>query len=298
MQGQSSNIQLQQIKDSITSGSGVNLYMLRIDLIHPFISGNKIFKLKYNLEEARQQNKHTLLTFGGAFSNHIAATAAAGKEFGFKTIGIIRGEKYENLNPTLKFAVENGMELHYVSREEYKSKHTESFINSLNRQFSDFFLIPEGGANIPGIKGCKEITNSVKIPYDVVACACGTGTTLTGIILNLKEHQKALGFQMLKGENYINNEIKNWLKQSGEADKNNWEINENYHFGGYAKRGPELISFIENFEMENGIPLDFIYTGKMMFGIYDMIKKGFFKRGATIIALHTGGLQGNEGFNK
>jgi 1-aminocyclopropane-1-carboxylate deaminase len=297
MQEQSSDIPLQQIDDSITSKYGVKLYMLRTDLNHPFISGNKLFKLKYNLEEAKKQNKDTILTFGGAFSNHIAATAAAGKEYGFKTIGIIRGDKSEILNPTLEFASKQGMQLYYISREEYRNKHTADFINSLNEKFSNFYLIPEGGANILGIKGCIEITDLIDVPFDVVISPCGTGTTLAGIILSLKKNQKAIGFQVLKGENYIRNEVENWIRQYGEAEKSDWEINENYHFGGYAKRTEELIRFVETFERENGIPLDFIYTGKMTFGIYDMIKKGHFKRGETIVAIHTGGLQGNAGFD-
>lgn len=298
MQGQSYDIPLQQINDSIVAEYNIKLFVLRTDLNHPLISGNKLFKLKYNVGEARKQNKKMLLTFGGAFSNHIAATAAAGREYGFKTIGLIRGDKLENLNPTLRFASEQGMELHYISRKDYRNKNSEQFINSLNSRFSDFYLIPEGGANALGIKGCKEIKNYIEIPFDIIACPCGTGSTLTGIILSLKGTQRAIGFQILKGDNYIRQEVKNWLYKFGQKEENNWEINENYHFGGYAKRSEELISFMKDFEKENNIPLDFIYTGKMMFGIYDLIKKGFFKRGETIIIVHTGGLQGNSGFDK
>jgi 1-aminocyclopropane-1-carboxylate deaminase len=298
MQAPSSDIQLQQIRDSFISGSGVNLYMLRIDLNHPWISGNKLYKLKYNLEEAGSQNKDTILTFGGAFSNHIAATAAAGRECGFNTIGIIRGDKMDDLNPTLKFAEKNGMKLHFVSRDEYRKRSDPGYLSSLRNLFPDFYLIPEGGANIPGIRGCMEITDLIKIPFDVITCACGTGTTLTGIITSLKDDQRAIGFQVLKGQNYIRNEINNWLFQLKENDGQAWDVEENYYFGGYAKRDPGLISFIEKFESENEIPLDFIYTGKMMFGIYDMIKSGRFEQGQTIIAVHTGGLQGNAGFNR
>lgn len=296
MAGQTFDIPLQQIQDTVTKKHKINLYVLRTDLNHKYISGNKLFKLKYNIEEAKRQGKETLLTFGGAYSNHIAATAAAGKEAGLKTIGMIRGDKLEVLNPTLQFAKECGMELHYVSREEYRNKDTIEFTNSLHQKFFNFFLIPEGGANELGIKGCKEILDHINIPFDTVCCACGTGTTLTGIILSLKNEQKALGFQILKAENYIRSEIENYLKQFNERDKNNWQINEDYHFGGYAKHKPELIDFIERFEKENNIPLDFIYTGKMMYGIYDLIQKDFFKPSQTIIAIHTGGLQGNQGF--
>lgn len=298
MPKQTFDIPLHQIHDAVTTKHKVNLYVLRTDLNHKNISGNKLFKLKYNIEEAKRQNKNTLLTFGGAYSNHIAATAAAGKEYGLKTIGIIRGDKLDVLNPTLQFAIEQGMELHFVSREDYKNKSTSSFINSLDQQFSNFFLIPEGGSNKLGIKGCEEILNYINIPFDTVCCACGTGTTLTGIILGLKNGEKALGFQVLRSEGYIKSEIEKWLGLFEEGNKNNWIINEDYHFGGYAKRKPELIEFMDQFEKENSIPLDFIYTGKMMFGIYELIKNGFFKKNETIIAIHTGGLQGNQGFLK
>jgi 1-aminocyclopropane-1-carboxylate deaminase len=298
MQGQSSDIPLQQIKDKITLKYNVDLYVLRLDLNHSFISGNKLFKLKYNLEQAKRSHKNTLLTFGGAYSNHIAATAAAGKEYGFKTVGIIRGEATSVLNPTLKFAREQGMELHFASREKYRQKEDPAFIDLMFPEYSDSYIIPEGGANILGIEGCKEIPGLIKIPFDTIACPCGTGTTLTGIILGLKENQKALGFQVLKGENYIRNEVESWLNKFSVPANDNWKINENYHFDGYAKRSPELISFVDDFENENDILLDYIYTGKMMYGIYDLIKKGFFEKGKTIIAVHTGGLQGNKGFDK
>jgi 1-aminocyclopropane-1-carboxylate deaminase len=296
MPKQTFDIPLHQIHDAVTAKHKINLYVLRTDLNHEYISGNKLFKLKYNIEEAKRQNKNTLLTFGGAYSNHIAATAAAGKEYGLKTIGIIRGDKLVVLNPTLQFAIEQGMELHYVSREEYRNKYAKEFSISLNQKFSNFYLIPEGGSNELGIKGCKEILNYINIPFDIICCACGTGTTLTGIILGLKTAEKALGFQVLKSEGYIKSEIEKWLDLFEERNKNNWKINEDYHFGGYAKRKPELIAFMDRFEKENNISLDFIYTGKMMYGIYDLIEKGYFKENETIIAVHTGGLQGNLGF--
>ncbi|MCE3279524.1 MAG: 1-aminocyclopropane-carboxylate deaminase [Bacteroidetes bacterium] len=303
MQGHSFDIPLVQIKDEITENHEVKLYILRTDLNDPFISGNKLFKLKYNLEKAAKENKESILTFGGAFSNHIAATAAAGNKYGFKTIGIIRGEKTEELNPTLKFAQEQGMELYYVSRESYGLKDSPDFLSNLQfsnsqiLQFTNSFIIPEGGSNELGIKGCKEITDHIKIPFDVVCCPCGTGTTFSGIILSLKKDQSALGFQVLKGKNYLKGEVESWLKKIDYSDNGNWEMNEDYHCGGYAKRSPELIGFISDFEKKHNIPLDFIYTGKMMYGIYDLIKKKYFKKGQTIVAIHTGGIQGNAGFN-
>jgi 1-aminocyclopropane-1-carboxylate deaminase len=289
-------IPLQHIDDAITRKHGIRLFVLRLDLNHSEISGNKLYKLKYNLQEAKKQNKKTLLTFGGAFSNHIAATASAGKEYGFKTIGIIRGDKLEKLNPTLQFATDCGMELRCVSREEYKNKNSLAFLNFLNQKFENFYLIPEGGSNELGVMGCKDIANNIPIDFDFICCACGTGTTMAGVTLSLKEKQTTIGFQVLKGEDYIKQEVQNWLKKFNATGQCNWMINEDYHFGGYAKIKPELIEFIDRFKNEHAIPLDYIYTGKMLFGIYDLIEKNFFTKGQTVIAIHTGGLQGNAGF--
>jgi 1-aminocyclopropane-1-carboxylate deaminase/D-cysteine desulfhydrase-like pyridoxal-dependent ACC family enzyme len=287
------SIPLHRLNDSITEKYKVNLYMLRTDLNHPYISGNKLFKLNYNLQEAKKLNKHTLLTFGGAFSNHISATAAAGKEYGFKTIGIIRGEEYTKLNPTLKFSSECGMQLHYVARSVYQNKkELYDFVNTLFIT-ENFYMIPEGGANELGVKGCKEITKFIDMDFDYITCPCGTGTTLAGIVQSLKSKQHVIGFQVLKSEGYVKDEVAKWLNG---ITNNSWSINEDYHFGGYAKIKKDLTAFINWFEQTNAIPLDYIYTGKMMFGIYDLIQKGFFKEKQTIIALHTGGLQGNKGF--
>ncbi len=288
-------IPLQKVNSDFIKSKEVELFVYRLDLNHPYISGNKMYKLKYNLEEAKKQKSKTLLTFGGAFSNHIAATAAAGKEQNFNTIGIIRGEEPSELNSTLKFAKECGMELHFVSRSLYQNK--EELNKYVSDNFSDknYYLIPEGGSNELGIKGCQEITKDIPIDFDIVCCPCGTGSTITGIILSLKEHQKAIGFQILKGEKYIQTEVENWLKHFNNQNKN-WEINEAFHFGGYAKLKPELLNFMLEFEKENAIPLDYIYTGKMMFGIIELIKNGKFKKGTKIAAIHTGGLQGNKGF--
>lgn len=312
MQFEPMNIPLQAINDAVTKSHGIRLFILRTDLNHPHISGNKLFKLKYNLLEAEKNGIKTLLTFGGAFSNHISATAAAGKEYGFNTIGIIRGEAYPELNPTLQFAVECGMELHYVSRILYRNK--KELYEYVNQQFSQerFYLIPEGGSNDLGVLGCKEITGYINTDFDYVCSPCGTGATIAGIIMSLKGNQKAIGFQILKAEGYIKNEVEEWLKKQpaiatasdfigseigtdSAIAQNNRSINEDYHFGGYAKNQTELTGFINWFEQTNHVPLDFIYTGKMMFGIYDMIGKGFFKKGETIVAVHTGGLQGNAG---
>ena len=261
-------VPLQKIADSHIEKYGVNLFILRLDLIHPTISGNKWYKLKYNLEEAKKQKKETLLTFGGAFSNHIAATAAVGKEFGFKTIGIIRGDELkEEENKTLRFAKECGMELHFVSREDYGEKKIPS---PLTQQLNNFYLLPEGGTNELAVKGCAEIISHINIPFDFVCSAVGTGGTIAGIISSLKENQKAIGFSVLKGGEFLKDEIRKFIPSPlppPEGDK--WEINTDYHFGGYAKHTLELLKFIADFEKQNNIPLEHVYTGKMMFAIYD-----------------------------
>lgn len=295
---ESKNSSIQKVQYSELINSGVSLFIKREDELHPFISGNKYRKLKYNLTEASKQNKHTLLTFGGAFSNHIAATAAAGFEHNFKTIGVIRGnelafnleEVFQN-NPTLKFAVEKNMKFHFVSRSDYRNKTSKDFIENLRQQFGDFYLVPEGGTNQFAVKGCEEILNEKDDVYDVICTSIGTGGTISGIINSVKKHQKVIGFPALKG-NFLQNEIKKYV-----TNTDNWSLNTKYHFGGYAKVSKELITFINNFKAETEIPLDPVYTGKMLFGIVDLIKNGFFKKGTKILAIHTGGLQGIEGMN-
>jgi 1-aminocyclopropane-1-carboxylate deaminase/D-cysteine desulfhydrase-like pyridoxal-dependent ACC family enzyme len=230
------------------------------------------------------------LTFGGAYSNHIVAVAAAGKEFGFKTIGIIRGEKTLPLNKRLQYVIDCGMQLHYISREEFKKLRETQFNNLITQKFSNCYLIPEGGSNELAIKGCKEIIGLVENDFDYICCSCGTGATFSGIALSKNKKQKAIGFQVLKAENYIKNEVKNWLTYFNAGNINDWIINENYHFGGYAKTNKALLQFVSDFENENKIIIEPIYTGKMFFGIYDLIKQDYFPKGAKILAVHTGGL--------
>ena len=266
--------------------------------MHPFISGNKYRKLKYNLIEAKKQEKTTLITFGGAYSNHIAAAAAAGSEFGFKTIGVIRGEELaDNLeevllnNPTLNFASKHNMQFHFVSRSAYREKTSQEFIDNLKQQFGDFYLVPEGGTNTFAVKGCEEILTKQDEIFNVICSSVGTGGTISGIINSTEKHQKTIGFSALKGD-FLQNEIEKYV-----LTNKNWSLNTDYHFGGYAKVSETLINFINKFKQETGIPLDPVYTGKMLFGIVDLIKKGYFENGTSILAIHTGGLQGIDGMN-
>lgn len=271
----------------------VKLYIRREDLIHPFVSGNKFRKLKYNLIEAKKQNHRTLLTFGGAYSNHIAAVAFAGKENGFKTIGVIRGDELESKihqNPTLNFCQDNGMKFVFVSREQYRLKSTEDFINNLKNDFDDFYLIPEGGTNDFAVKGCEEILSNEDQRFDYICCAIGTGGTISGIINSSTSSQKVLGFPSLKGD-FIKKDIRKFAK------KENWDLISDYHFGGYGKVSDDLIEFINDFYKKYSIPLDPIYTGKMAFGVIDLITKNYFHEDSKILLIHTGGIQGVQGMN-
>ncbi|CAM4255557.1 1-aminocyclopropane-1-carboxylate deaminase/D-cysteine desulfhydrase [Gillisia limnaea] len=277
--------------------SNCSLFLKREDLLHSEVSGNKFRKLKYNLQEAKNQKKRLLLTFGGAFSNHISAVAAAGKMMGFETIGIIRGEELgkdpENTfreNPTLRFAASQGMELRFVSRDEYREKDREHYIEKLKDQFGDFYLLPEGGTNAFAIQGCQEILSESDKNFDFICCPVGTGGTISGIINSSEISQKVLGFPALKGD-FLRAEI------SGFTSKTNWELIEDYHFGGYAKISSELITFINEFHQKTNIALDPVYTGKMIFGIFDMIERSAFPENSRILAIHTGGLQGIAGMN-
>jgi 1-aminocyclopropane-1-carboxylate deaminase len=272
---------------------GISLVIKREDLIHPFVSGNKFRKLKYNLLQAKAENQSTLLTFGGAYSNHIAAVAYAGKENGFQTIGIIRGDelgdKIES-NPTLNFAQECGMQFEFVSRETYRLKTEATFLEQLQQQYGAFYLIPEGGTNTFAIQGCEEILTPEDASFDYVACAIGTGGTISGLINSVLPHQKVLGFPALKGD-FLQDEIRNFVRQD------NWELITDYHFGGYGKVTNELIDWINQFYEQTQIPLDPVYTGKMVFGIVDLIAKNYFPENAKILLIHTGGLQGIQGMN-
>ena len=232
-------------------------------LNHRYVSGNKLRKLKYNLLEAEKLNKKIVLTFGGAYSNHIAAVAHAGQEKGFKTIGIIRGEELKDLkvlNSTLSFSKACGMQFKFVSRDMYRNKTSNGFIDQLKNEFGDFFLIPEGGTNELAVRGCEEILDDVNEEFDYICCSVGTGGTISGLINSSSSHQKIIGFPALKGD-FLKEEIAKFVT------KTNWELVTDYHFGGYAKINGELIHFINQFKKTHNVPLDPIYTGKMMYGI-------------------------------
>lgn len=287
---------LQRLNNSLFKEKQISVFMKRDDLLHPLISGNKWRKLKYNLAAAKESSLPTLLTFGGAFSNHILAVAAAGNEFGFHTIGVIRGEKVLPLNATLSFASQQGMKLHFISREEYRQKENDGFLHHLRQQFGEFYLLPEGGSNTLAVKGCSEIISELNIAYDYLCCPVGTGATVAGLISGDQGKNQVLGFSALKGMADLESIITSLSVAFSGKQFNNWSVNHDYHFGGYAKLPATLLSFIAEFRAQQNILLDPVYTGKMMYGIFDLARKDFFKPDSTVIAIHTGGLQGWNGF--
>ncbi len=285
--------QINQKIDLIKNSSNF-LSIKREDLLGDGISGNKLRKLKYNITKAIDQGATKILTFGGAYSNHILAASFIKKKYNIDVIGVVRGEELKNKideNPTLSMAQKNGMEFHFVTREEYKLKSDPFFLQKLEDKFGSFFLLPEGGTNDLAIKGCEEILTDTDNHFDYVCCSVGTGGTIAGIINSSFENQKIIGFSALKGD-FLKNDVASLVSKS------NWEIQTEYHFGGYAKVTSELIHFINDFKNHTNLLLDPIYNGKMMFGIYDLLKKGYFKKNTSILAIHTGGLQAIEGMNQ
>ncbi len=289
---------LQSLTSPLLDLAGVELQVKRLDLVHPIVSGNKWYKLKYNLREAQSLGYQTVLSFGGAYSNHIHAMAGACKALGLGSIGIIRGEPHHLLNTTLAFAEQCGMQLHYLNRNDYRQKHTSAVIDQLCQQYGDFYLVPEGGSNALALQGVAEVVSELPSEFDILCCACGSGGTLAGLIKGLAGSKHLLGFSALKGGDFLYDDISHLLAVSGVDDPGNWAINLDYHFGGFAKTRPELIEFIYGFEQAFDIPLEPLYTGKLFYGLFDLIERGYFERGSRIIALHSGGLQGRASLMK
>ncbi|TDQ13788.1 1-aminocyclopropane-1-carboxylate deaminase/D-cysteine desulfhydrase-like pyridoxal-dependent ACC family enzyme [Algoriphagus boseongensis] len=290
-----STTEIQFLSHQILQEKKVELGILRLDKIHNQVSGNKFFKLKYNLKEAKRLGKKTILTFGGAYSNHIYATAAAAKLAGLNSIGIIRGDGFDENNPTLSYGRNQGMNLHFVDREKYRAKTSKQFLEELKGIFGDFYLIPEGGTNHFAIQGTKEILTSSTHESTHICTSVGTGGTFVGLATSIRSGQELLGFSSLKGE-FIRDEIQALLKEFEINPQGKIELITQYHFGGYAKWKPELIEFLHWFHSEFGIAIDPVYTGKMAYGIWELFKKDYFPPNSKILMIHTGGLQGNLGF--
>lgn len=273
--------------------NGCSVHIRREDLIHPLVSGNKYRKLKYNIQFALEQGYEQLLTFGGAYSNHILATAVAANNAGLCSIGIIRGEELSELvnsNPTLGTAKKYGMDLQFISRDAYRNKESVAYLNALRLQYPKAYILPEGGNNALAVKGCEEILQAEDKAFRVIVTAVGTGGTMAGIVKSSLPHQKVLGYSVLNGTFQQETLLKY-------TEKKNYFITDAYNFGGYAKVDEELIKFINEFKEETGIPLDPVYTGKMLYGIRECIKNELFDENSRILAIHTGGLQGIEGMN-
>ncbi|OGX86503.1 1-aminocyclopropane-1-carboxylate deaminase/D-cysteine desulfhydrase [Hymenobacter glacialis] len=297
---------LQEINEPIADAHGVRLLLWRDDLANPDLPGNKARKLKYNLAAARQQGHHTLLTFGGAYSNHIAAVAMAGRLFGFNTIGLIRGdapaEGHEpaRLNPTLAQATADGMALHYLDRSSYRRRAEPEFLAEQLARFGPAYVLPEGGTNALALPGCAELVAEIRqqTSFDALAVAVGTGGTLAGLVTGLAETERVLGVAALKNGGFLKAEVDALTHLAAGRAFNNFSLHTDYHFGGYAKYSAELLGFIQQFQARHGVLLDPIYTGKMMAGVLDLIGKGYFARGSTVVAVHTGGLQAWAGWGE
>ena len=286
-----SNIYTQLLENKLFAKKEVDVSIVRLDKIHPVVSGNKLFKLHYFIEECLQTTHKTIATFGGAYSNHLIATAYSCQLMGLKSIGIVRGEKPPTLSHTLEQCIAYGMKLTFISREDYTQKDNINFINSLVNEPNGFTVIPEGGFHPLGAKGASLIMQSINKDATHICSATGTATTIAGLILSAATHQQIIGINILKGVSDTDERIS--LLTGNKTDLKRLMMLNDYHFGGYAKQSPELIAFMNELYQQYQLPTDFVYTAKMLFAVFDSIAKGVFPKGSKISCLHTGGLQGN-----
>ena len=284
---------VQEIDHPVAQAAGVRLLVKREDLNHEFISGNKWWKLKYNIEEAIQSKHKRILTFGGAFSNHIYATAACANEHGLESIGVIRGEEILPLNHTLTFAKSKGMILRFITRQEFRARSSGELTEQLHDTFGDFYLIPEGGTNALAVKGCAEFASELHgVVFDHLCLAVGTGGTIAGLISAFKGEKYILGVSVLKNGEFLNGDIAGLVKDFSDSHYGNWRLLTSYHHGGYAKVTKELLDFVRAMKERHNLPLDHIYSAKALFAALREIECGAFPRGSTLLFIHTGGLQG------
>lgn len=288
-------IRIDYLGNEELTAAGVRLGMLRLDTIHPLVSGNKWYKLKENIQTARATGANALLTFGGAYSNHLLATAAAAQASGMASIGIVRGQPAtDTWSDTLKDCHSLGMDLVFVSRETYGRKHDNAYLAQLKEQYPNARIIPEGGNNEAGRAGAAAITAYLPQQVTHVAVAIGTGATFAGIRETLDPRIALLGFPAMKGGAYLEPELRHCIS----AAMDNWQLCTGYHFGGFARHTEALITFMNMFYDRYQVPLDFVYTAKMMYGITEMIRNGAFPSGSHIVGIHTGGLQGNRSLGR
>ena len=292
---------LQLLDEPVAAAHGVRLLLWRDDLAHPDLPGNKARKLKYNLVAARQQGHRTLLTFGGAYSNHIAAVAMAGSLFGFQTIGLIRGDEPGPdlaLNPTLARAAADGMALHYLDRSAYRRRAEPEFLAAVLAKFGPAYMLPEGGTNALALPGCAELVAEIRqqVAFDALAVAVGTGGTLAGLLTGLAGKEQAMGVAALKNGDFLRAEVDALTQAATGRTYPNYSVQTHYHFGGYARYSAPLLDFIAQFRQRHNVLLDPIYTGKLLFGVLDLIARGHFAPGSTVVAIHTGGQQAWAGW--
>jgi len=281
----------QQIFSELYLNNEIEVFIKRLDLIDPFISGNKLFKLKHNVDRALLEKKNMLITFGGAFSNHILATAAYAKKKNIDCLAIVRGEEYSELNPLLTLAKEYGMNFCFVSRKEYAKRNDNNYVSELIRKYKKAFIVPEGGNNKLGVLGAEEILEKQDKSFDYIICPIGTGATLSGIVNSSKKTQKVIGINCIDDTKQINKNI------SQKTNKNNWEIINEFNFGGFAKFDNILTEYLKKFKLNYKITLDLNYTTKMFFGFEKLIERRYFQRKSKVLLIHTGGTYGNLGFN-
>lgn len=281
----------QQIFSERYLNNEIEVFIKRLDLIDPFISGNKLFKLKHNVDRALLEEKNMLITFGGAFSNHILATAAYAKKKNIDCLAIVRGEEYSELNPLLALAKEYGMNFCFVSRKEYAKRNDNNYISELIRKYKKAFIVPEGGNNKLGVLGAEEILETQDKSFDYIICPIGTGATLSGIVNSSNRSQKVIGINCINDTKDINKNI------SQKTNKNNWEIINEFNFGGFAKFDNILTEYLKKFKLNYKITLDLNYTTKMFFGFEKLIERRYFHRKSKVLLIHTGGTYGNLGFN-
>ncbi|GLY92974.1 1-aminocyclopropane-1-carboxylate deaminase [Actinoplanes sp. NBRC 103695] len=274
---------LEELADDRLRAAGLRMLLKRDDLVHPDLPGNKWRKLKHNLAAAAAGNFHTLLTFGGAFSKQILATAAAGHHFGFNTVGVVRGEEHVPLNPLLARAAELGMSLTYVDRDRYRRRTEPAFLRRLRREFGPHYVIPAGGANREGVRGCAELPGEITSAYDVICVSSGTGCTLAGVGIGLPAGRTAIGFASLRGD-FLTGDVTALQREYGRTTQN-WTVNTEFPFGGFARRPPELLDFLTDFRDRHGITLDAVYEAKMMAGIVELAGRGHWQPGTTLVAV-------------
>ncbi len=277
-----------EVFDDRIAATGVRLKVKREDLIHPEIPGNKWRKLKYNLAEAVARGHDTLLTFGGAYSNHVRATAAAGHYWGLHTIGVIRGEEHLPLNPSLAYARRRGMRLSYLDRTTYRDKEDPRVVERLRETWGRFYLVPEGGSNELAVRGCAEMAAELEPGTDVICCPVGTGGTLAGIAAGLSPGQRAIGFSVLKGGQFLTDRVSQLQERTIGVNSGNWHVEHDFHFGGYARKTAALVEFADDFEARHAVVLDHVYTAKMMYGVVTLIRAGAFVPGTTVVSVITG----------